>query len=162
MSEEQVGEDLTRIRLVVAPDEAEEVRALAGAHGVATQELTQRSLDPGTIVLLLVGAVAAVAVVQRLVETARGGQVVDLRPGAPSPIYRSRDLHYGLIAVIAVDGVVSIEVVDPKEMFDQVVGIVLQMLRRWSEPRVGEVEEWLSGTLPDATVAVVSPVDDVS
>jgi len=118
-----------RFRVIATADEVEQIQEFATSAGARTEILTPRALDPGTVTLLIVGSIAAVATVQAAIETFRGGQVIDLRPEAATPFYRTRKLHYGLIAIIAVDGGVQISVAEPKEMFGEVIGLLETLLR---------------------------------
>lgn len=110
--------------LVVEQDELDLLREEAAAHGVVVEELAGPDgfvAETVAVTVLLLGAATAVGAVVHLLERRRGGQVFDLRPGAPTPIYRSRDLQFGLVAVLKTDGTVSVEVHEPKGMFGVVV-----------------------------------------
>jgi hypothetical protein len=81
-----------------------------------------RGIEPIlTVTLVLLGATTAVATVAQLVDERKGGQVVDLRPGAPSPVYRTPKVVYGLVIVISEEGKITVEVKEPKKMFGTVI-----------------------------------------
>jgi hypothetical protein len=104
--------------VVVDRADADLVRATAADHGVRAEELPTRGLEPvTTVTFALLGAAAAVATVVGLLERHKGGQVIDLRPGAPRAFYRSRDVVYGLVVLIAADGRVLVEVKEPTDTF---------------------------------------------
>jgi RNA binding exosome subunit len=66
-------------------------------------------------------------------EQRKGGQVIDLRPGAPKAFYRTPDVVYGTVVIVTVDGKVTVEVVtvevrEPEGMFGKVVSTLPQLL----------------------------------
>ncbi len=110
--------------VVIEQDELEQLRAEAAEHGVVLEELEPADgfvVEAAAVTVLLLGAATAVATVVHLLDRRRGGQVLDLRPGAPTPIYRSRDLLFGLVVMLKADGTVQVEVHEPKGMFGTVV-----------------------------------------
>ncbi len=108
--------------LIIDREDLTQARRVAAANGVDVEEIDVRGIEPvSTVTLLLFGATAAVATVVYLLENAKGGQVIDLRPGASATFYRSKDLVYGLVVVLATDGKVTVEVKEPRGMFGPVV-----------------------------------------
>jgi len=106
----------------VTPEELEELRQIAQEHGVSLEvDEEEGFVDPATLTVLLLGASLAVATVAYLFDQRRGGQVIDLRPGADPIARRDRGLIYGLILLVAVDGKVEVSVEEPKGMFGQVI-----------------------------------------
>jgi hypothetical protein len=116
--------------VVLDPSQMPAVRELAAAHGVEAVEIPQHGIEPvTTVTLLLVGAAAAVHAVLHLVqELVKGGQVIDLRPDAPKAFYRTRDVMYGIVIIIAVDGKVIVTVKNPGGMFGKVISALPQLL----------------------------------
>jgi hypothetical protein len=139
----------TRYRVIVSPDEADELEALAREAGATVTRATPRAIDLGTITLIIIGGLAVVAAAQSAIERRRGGQVIDLRPGAPTPFYRSRDLHYGLILIITADGGVQITVHEPSEMLSKVVGLLELALRPGDAAPTAELEGVVRDQLRD-------------
>ena len=102
--------------------DVEEVLTWAGEHGVTVERAETRAVEPvSAVTLVLLGSALAVSAVAQLVDRAKGGQVIDLRPGSPRMMYRSKDVTYGLIVIVALDGDVKVDVKEPKGMFGQVV-----------------------------------------
>jgi hypothetical protein len=115
--------------LVVDPSEVTFVRETAATHDVAVEQGQQRGIEPvSTVILTLIGAVSAVSAVDHLLEQRRGGQLIDLRPGTETPFCRTRDLMYGIVVVIAVDGRVTVEVREPEGMFGKVISTLPRLL----------------------------------
>jgi hypothetical protein len=108
--------------LVVAGSELANARSLAAEHGVSIEPVPDRGIEPvTTVTLLLIGPAVAVGAVRQALDQRRGGQVIDLRPGAPASFYRTTDLAYGLIVVIAVDGKVTLRSSDTSNVLDKVI-----------------------------------------
>ncbi|MEO3928407.1 hypothetical protein ABGB07_31720 [Micromonosporaceae bacterium B7E4] len=63
-----------------------------------------------------------------MLDERKGGQVIDLRPGAPKPIYRDPDLMYGTVVVRTADGGVQIGPLKPDGLFDRVLGVLPEIL----------------------------------
>jgi hypothetical protein len=94
--------------------ELDHARRIASDNGVDLEQLEVRALEPVTTVTLIVmGSSLAVATVVYLLDKHKDGQVIDLRPGAPKAFYRSKDVVYGLVLIIATDGKVTVEVKEP-------------------------------------------------
>jgi len=118
--------DIVKQVVVVAAEDRAKITEWASAEGVTVFEIAHRAFDPVTAVtLLLTGSTVAVGVVTHLLDRAKGGQVIDLRADAPRMLYRTTDLVYGLVTIITREGVVSVEVKEPKGM----LGSVLESLR---------------------------------
>lgn len=108
--------------IVLDPSEVSAICTVAAAHGVEVEQVPSRGVEPVAIVtVVLMGSVAAVATVQHILDQRRGGQVVDLRPGAPKPFYRTPDVVYGTAVIVTRDGTVTVEVKEPDGMFGKVV-----------------------------------------
>jgi hypothetical protein len=143
--------------VIVEPTDADLVRRLASEHGVQANEVTEKGFfEPvTTLTFVLLGGAAAVGAVVHLLDAHKGGQVIDLRPGAPRAFYRTADLVYGLVVVIAEDGKVTVDVKEPKGMFGMVVEavqhIAVDLGKSGIEALAAAVENQLAG---DVTVAV--------
>src|SRR5438876_360290 len=75
--------------------DVEHVRTTAAGHGVEVQVVETKGIDPlSTTTLVLVGVPLAVGTVTQLLDRVRGGQVIDLRPGAEKALYRTKDVVY--------------------------------------------------------------------
>lgn len=112
--------------VVVDRGDLDQLLAEARAEGVEVTVVEESGfLDPVTATVLLFGGAAAVGTVMYALEVRKGGQVFDLRPNAPRQAYRSKDVAYGLVLLIAPDGKVTVEVKEPKGAF----GIVVDALR---------------------------------
>jgi len=104
-------------------------RTLAAAHGVEAERVPRRGIEPvATVTLVLAGTAAAVGAVLHVLEQRKGGQVIDLRPGAAKAFYRTPDVAYGTVVIVAVDGKVTVEVKEPDGMFGKVISILPQLL----------------------------------
>jgi hypothetical protein len=123
---------------VLDPAQLPAARALAAAHGVEMEEVKGRGIEPVVAVtLVLVGTAAAVGAVLHVLEQRKGGQVVDMRPGVPRTFYRTPDVVYGTVVIIAVNGEVVVEVKEPDGMFGKVISILPELLSGGS----GDVEQ---------------------
>ncbi|WP_410675309.1 hypothetical protein [Amycolatopsis sp. cmx-4-68] len=121
----------TRATAVLAVDRSEVpvVRDLASAHGVVVEDVPQRGIEPVSLVtLLLVGPVVAIGSVRQLLEHRKGGQVIDLRPGAAKLAYRTADLQYGIVVIVAWDGKVTVRIDKPEDVFEKVVSSLPKLL----------------------------------
>jgi hypothetical protein len=79
-------EDQVREFVIIDPEELDHARRIASDNGVELEQLEVRALEPVTTVTLIVmGSSLAVATVVYLLDKHKGGQVIDLRPGAPKP-----------------------------------------------------------------------------
>lgn len=103
-------------------------KRIAADHGVRAEEVPRLGVEPvTTATLVIVGAAAAVATVSHLLDQRKGGQVVDLRPGAPRTIYRTPEVVYGTVVIVAEDGSATVEVKEPQGMFGQVVSALTEI-----------------------------------
>lgn len=119
----------TRSIVVLDPSQITAARELAEAHGVEVELVPRLGIEPvTTVTLVLVGSAVAVGALQHVLEQRKGGQVIDLRPGAPKAFYRTTDLVYGLVLIIAVDGAVTVKVKEPSGMFGKVISTLPQLL----------------------------------
>ncbi|MEV0641630.1 hypothetical protein AB0I77_43265 [Streptomyces sp. NPDC050619] len=107
-----MGDTPNEVTEQVAFVDAEDVafaREIAELHDVEMIEPATSGIEPVSIVAVsLLGGVLAVNTVSRLLDARRGGQLIDLRPGAVQAVGRSRDVLPGLIIVLAVDGTVTV------------------------------------------------------
>ncbi|MGW2741774.1 hypothetical protein [Streptomyces sp. NPDC001450] len=119
----------TQALVVLDPADLPAARELAAAHGVELQEVPRRGIEPvTTATLVLMGAATAVGALQHALEQRKGGQVIDLRPGAPRAVYRTPDVVYGTVVVLAADGSVTVEVKEPDGMFGKVISALPNLL----------------------------------
>lgn len=116
---------MTEQLVEISQSDLERVREMAAAEGVDIEDVSYRALDPFTATLIVSGSAFAVGTILHLIDRLKGGQVIDLRPGAPATFARRRDLLYGLVAIISQDGTVVVEVKEPRGM----LGLVLDLLR---------------------------------
>jgi hypothetical protein len=115
--------------VVLEPAQVPAARTSAAAHGVEVEQIPRRGIEPlTTVTLLLIGAGAAVGSVLQILEQRKGGQVVDLRPGAPKAFYRTPDVVFGTVVIVAVDGRVTVEVREPAGMFGRVIAVLPELV----------------------------------
>jgi hypothetical protein len=148
--------DEQRMRVIVPASDVDAVETLVRSHGARSERLTHRAIGAETVALVVIGTAVVLGTVQSAIERFRGGQVFDLRQDAPSPFYRSRDLHYGMIAVIAGDGSLRVRVFEPSELLDKVAGIVRSASADKSRS-IADVEKEIrvaSGKLDNAIVEI--------
>ncbi|WP_329468392.1 hypothetical protein [Streptomyces sp. NBC_01431] len=104
-------------------------RMLAAEHGIEVEQVPRLGIEPvTTVTLVLLGAATAVGAVLHILEQRKGGQVIDLRPGAPKAFYRTPDVVYGTVIIVAVDGKVDVEVREPEGMFGKVISTLPELL----------------------------------
>ncbi|XVQ06624.1 hypothetical protein ACQP1W_28680 [Spirillospora sp. CA-255316] len=119
----------TQSVVVLDPSQESTARAVAAAHGVEVESVPRRGVEPvATVTLVLVGTVAAVGTVLHVLEQRKGGQVVDLRPGAPKALYRTPDVVYGTVIIVTADDKVTVEVKEPEGMFGKVIAALPELL----------------------------------
>ena len=148
-------EDQAEELVIVDLDEVEFVRRIASEHNVSVDEVTARGIEPVlTITLILVGTAAAVGAAVSLIDEHRGGQVIDLRRGVSKTFYRSRDIKYGLILILTVDGHVQVEVKEPRGAFGQLVDGLTSLVGDLGSQSASSVAQAVQKTLGDE-VAVV-------
>ena len=98
------------VMVVVDPADFEEVKRLAAANGVDVEEIQQEGFTGVEMLLVILGTASAVTLTIDAIERLKGGQVIDMRPGAVRMAYRTRDVMYGLVIIIGVDGSLTLEV----------------------------------------------------
>jgi hypothetical protein len=118
------------------------LRAACADAGIDVEDAGVRTPD-AIMMLALVGAPAVVSfVVERWHDRLRGGQIIDLRPGAPTVARRDPELLYGLVIVHAVDGTVTIHVHEPRSQTLELVQAVIAAL----SGRIGASAKDVQGT----------------
>lgn len=123
--------DSSQVRavLVVDPSDVPAVREVAAAHGVTVQEVPERGIEPvSTVTLVLVGVAVTVNSVRQALERRKGGQVIDLRPGAERLAYRTADLEYGIVLIVAQDGEVTVRIDRPDDVFEKAIATLPKLL----------------------------------
>lgn len=147
---------------VINPEDLDKAREAAAEHGVDLEELRVRGIEPVlTITLVLTGGAVAVGTVAHLIDREKGGQVIDLRPGAPKVLYRSKDVLYGLVIVLTADGKVTVEVKEPRGMFGEVLdalrGIITDLTGASRETVVPRITEAVGDKAKVTTQALPPP-----
>jgi hypothetical protein len=123
------GSDEVRSVVVLDQTQVAAAHSLAAAHGVNVEVVPRRGIEPvTTVTLLLIGTAVAVGAVLHILEQRKGGQVIDLRSGAPKMVYRTADVVYGTVVIITVDGKVTVEVKEPNGMFGKVISTLPELL----------------------------------
>jgi hypothetical protein len=149
--------------IVVDPSEVSAITALATANGVEVEQVPQRGIEPVTsVTLLLVGTAAAVNTVHHIFfEQRKGGQVIDLRPGAPEPFYRTKKVTYGMVIIFAVDGEVNVTVKEPDGVFGKVISTLPNLLTGGGSARqvVGVVTKTFGNDVEVETVDIPADGD---
>lgn len=141
--------------LILDEQDLDYLQKIAIEHDVTLTELPRRALEPiATVSVALAGAGFAVATVLHLMERRKGGQVIDLRPTATRLMYRSSDVLYGLVVLIALDGTVTVEVHEPKGMFGPVNELIIGSLGELIGADTAAVSQVLAEQLPPGTVSV--------
>ncbi len=100
----------------------------------------------------------AVGTVVYLLDKRKGGQVIDLRPGAPKPFYRTKEVEYGLVVIFATDGKVTVEVKEPRGLFGQVVDALKGILTDLGKSGVEAAAKAATELVGDAATVKVEPV----
>jgi hypothetical protein len=100
---------------------------------------------------------AAVDKVLDEIDRRKGGQVFDLRPGAPRLAYRTTDVMYGFVAIIGADGSVNVEVKEPKARFSNDIELVRKLISNDVTTPIRELGAKLRKQLGDAATVVVGP-----
>ena len=123
------GDDERSLLVVVEPEDVDYVRGLAAQHGLRVDEIDVRGLEPvSTVTLALLGAATLISLVSHMIEEHKGGQVIDLRLNSPKAFYRTKDLIFGLVVILAEDGTVTVEVKEPRGTFGQVLEALKSLL----------------------------------
>lgn len=118
-----------RLTVVIQPEDLEWLQSVAADGGVDVVPINERSfIDGASTAALLLGTSAAVGAVAFQIDQRKGGQVFDLRPGAERLAYRTSDVIYGIVLVIAPDGTTTVEVREPRGMFGQVIDALRAVL----------------------------------
>jgi hypothetical protein len=118
------------------------LREIAEHHGVEVVETKSTGVEPvSTIAVVLVGTVLAVSTVSRLLEERKGGQVIDMRPGANLAVFRSRDVQYGLIVVLAADGTVTVRGKDSQDKLSLLVECLSGLATQKIEAKTNAIVE---------------------
>lgn len=128
--------------VILDRDDLEFAQQAAREQGVDVQVLTATRFEPvSTVTLILLGSTVAVATLARILDQRKGGQVIDLRRGAPKPFYRTQDVVYGLVVVVSQDGQVLVQVKQPEDMFTEVAASLRKMNAEIGEANKGTVAE---------------------
>jgi len=155
----QDDDEQTQALLVVDPEDREFVEAAAAENGVRAAEVDQDGfLDPITLSFILLGSSAAIGTVTYLVDKRKGGQVFDLRPGAPRPQYRSKDIDYGLVLIIAVDGKATVEVHEPRGMLGQVIDAIKDIVVSLGKAGIEQIGQSATKAVGDKAKVAVEAV----
>jgi hypothetical protein len=121
--------ETTESLVVVDPATVDYVKSIAAEHGVTVEVIEQDGFTGIEEVMLVIAGVSlSVAFVNDLIDRQKGGQVFDLRPGALRLAYRSTNVQYGLVMIIAIDGKVTVEVKQPKTMFAEVTASLQEII----------------------------------
>jgi hypothetical protein len=144
--------------VIVEATDVDEAIRLAASNGVEVEEVRVRGIEPvTTVTLLLLGGASAVATVAQLIDQAKGGQVIDLRANAPKTVYRSRDVVYGLVLIIASDGAVKVEVKEPRGMFGQVLDSLKGLGADLGKAGVNAIAEAVKKRVGDNASVTIQP-----
>jgi hypothetical protein len=145
--------------IVIDRDDLSAVREIAAANDVELTALPISAFEPiTTIALLLTGSALAISTVSYLIDKRKGGQVIDLRPGTPKPFYRTSDVVYGLVLIVAMDGTVTVEVKEPKGMFGVVVEALQGMTANLAEVSIEAIAELAKSRLAGKAVIGTHPL----
>lgn len=150
--------DATQAVIEVEPSELEFLKATAAENGVSLEGVPQEGLEPiTTATLILLGTALAVSTVVYLLDRRRGGQVIDLRPGAPQTFYRTADVEYGLVVLITSAGDVNVEVKEPKGMFGTVVESITSLLPKLPSGNPADLSGAIQARLGAAVTVTTGP-----
>lgn len=159
MPDSQDPVEPTQALLVVDPEDREFVETIAAENGVQAAEVDQDGfLDPVTLSFVLLGSVAAIGTVTYLVDRRKGGQVFDLRPGAPRPQYRSKDIEYGLVLIIATDGKATVEVHEPRGMLGQVIDAIKDIVGQLGKAGIEQIGKSATAAVGDTAKVAIETV----
>ena len=142
--------------VVIDRQDKEYVEQIAAENGVSLEEIDESGfIDPITVSFIIIGAAAAIGMVQFLIDKHKGGMVIDSRPGAPQRMYRSKDVDYGLVVIYAVDGKVDIQVKEPRGLFGQVIDALTTIIGKQIGAKASDVAKAATGAVgKDADVTV--------
>lgn len=151
-----MGNDRVQQIVEITKEEMELLSEIAESEGVAVEIIETTGFEPiSTVTLALVGSALAVGSVVYWLERRKGGQVVDLRLGADRPVYRNKDLAYGLVLIYLADGQVRVEVKEPKGMLGIVMESITGILAQQGGSTAVETATALEKVVgPDAVVSV--------
>lgn len=111
-------------------DDYSALRSLADEHNLSMSiddELQPQLVDGVTPVLIAGAVVGAVKLVTDWIDKRRGGTIID-RTYTPTRISRSSGVPWGMVAVIASDGKVEVQVKDaPKDAMERWVGALFEL-----------------------------------
>jgi hypothetical protein len=134
------------------------LRDTAEEHQVEVAELKSTGIEPmSTVAVVLLGSVWAVNTVSRLLDERKGGQVVDMRPGANLAVFRSRDVQYGLIVVLAFDGTVTVRAKDSQEKLHAVIECLSGLAAKKIETKADTIAQAARGQLGSDFEIVTNP-----
>ncbi len=145
------------VMVVVDPADFEEVKRLAAANGVDVEEIQQEGFTGVEILLVILGTASAVTLTIDAIERLKGGQVIDMRPGAVRMAYRTRDVMYGLVIIIGVDGSLTLEVKEPTTMFATVVEAVQKVVVDLAKDSVKAIADAVREAVGDAAKVQLPP-----
>jgi len=132
-------------------------RETAAGHQVELRELPATGVDPvSAVALVLIGSALAVSMVQRAIDARQGGQVIDLRPDAGRPFYRTRGVVYGLVVIIGSDGTVTVDVREPDGNFREVIETVAKLTMSLAEISIEAIAKVLRVNLPGSANATIT------
>jgi hypothetical protein len=143
--------------IVVDPADIDDVRKLAMDNNAEVEVVDQEGFTGFEVLLVIIGANAAVDKVLDEIDRRKGGQVFDLRPGAPRLAYRTTDVMYGFVAIIGADGSVNVEVKEPKARFSNDIELVRKLISNDVTTPIRELGAKLREQLGDAATVVVGP-----
>jgi hypothetical protein len=136
--------------VVVDVDDVDHANMLGKDHDVTVARVPVAGFEPvSTVALSIAGSAFAVATVIYLLDRHKGGQVIDLRPGAPKAIYRTTDVSYGYVIIVAIDGTVRVEVREPRGMFGQVSELITGIVAELMGNDVGSIADVVKDRIPD-------------
>jgi len=135
----------------VAADDYADLVNVASAEDVQVEKLEDRNfVDPASVSVILIGTSLAISTVVYMIELRKGGQVFDLRPQADRPAFRSKDIAYGYVQIIALDGSVSVEVKEPRGMFGQVLDTLALLVKESVGSSAAPMQKRVEQALGDA------------
>ena len=152
----------TQSIIVLDPSQVPAARTLAAAYGVEVEQVPRRGIEPvATVTLVLVGTAAAVGAVLHILEQRKGGQVIDLRPGAPKAFYRTPDVVYGTVVIVDANSKVTVEVKEPDGMFGKVISTMPGLLSGGGGSAEQVAQAVTEAFGPDVKVDIPAPGGDV-
>lgn len=154
-------DSLTEEFLSVPAEDIEYLHNIADRYGVDVSESKPLGIEVvSTIAVALLGSALAVNTVRRLLEERKGGQVIDMRPDAGRAVFRSRDVQYGLIVVLAADGTVTVRATDSKDELTPVIESLRGLTTGVGGASVGAVEQAVRGRLGSDVEITAKPIQD--